>query len=178
MSDDHLPHSAADAFNRALKAADENSAREDEDYVGLPLPEPSAPAVPGLAIGLFPTAGRLPGGPNLVYPAKLIIRVALFSTEMRFDKVTEPLPVPVEGPEGSLGSLDDLARLSIADRQRYRAQYIAALDDVAQAVASGQPADPGYRDITRRNFERLREKALAASYAAMAPLFHAWLYGN
>jgi hypothetical protein len=176
MSDDHLPRSAASAYLRGLKAADETGARVDEDYVGLPLAEPFAAAVPGLAIPLFPTAGRIPGGPNLVYPVRLVIRVALLSDELRFDQVTQPV-VPAEGPNGSLGTLDDLASLSIADRQNLRARYVAMLDKVAVATAGGA-SDDDIRELTRSAFERLREKALAATYAALAPIYIAWLYNR
>jgi hypothetical protein len=177
MSGDPPPSAAAAALLRGLREARDAGVLKDEDYAGLPLPEPLSPAEPGLAIALFPTGGRIPGGPNLVYPARLIIRVALSSTQIRFDPLTEPLRVPVEGPGGSLGSLDDLANLAIADRQKYRAQYVSALDPVAAALAGGPATDRGYRDAVRMAFERLREKALAASYAVIGPLFNAWLYG-
>ncbi len=174
MSDDQ-PQGAAGAYLRGLRTADETGVRVDEDYVGLPLAEPFAPGVAGLAIPLFPTAGRIPGGPNLVYPVRLVIRVALSSAELRFDRVSEPIGVPAEGPAGSLGTLDDLASLTIAERQELRARYIAMLDRAAIAAAGGAAA-ADIRDATRSAFERLREKALGATYAALAPVYIAWLY--
>lgn len=176
MSDDHLPDSAASAYLRGLRMADETGVRVDEDYVGLPLAEPFTAGVPGLAIPLFPTAGRIPGGPNLVYPVRLVIRVALLSDELRFDQVTRPV-VRAEGLEGSLGSLDDLASLSIADRQNLRARYVAMLDRAALATAAGASGED-VREPIRSAFERLREKALAATYAALAPIYFAWLHGR
>ena len=177
MSDDQLPHGAASVYLRALQRADETGVRVDEDYIGLPLAEPFAASVAGLAIPLFPTAGRIPGGPNLVYPARLVIRVALAAGEPRFDPVTQPIGVPAAGPEGSLGTLDDLASLTIAQRQELRARYIALLDRAAVAAAGGAAA-PGMRDETRSAFERLRENALATTYAAIAPIYTAWLFGR
>jgi hypothetical protein len=177
MSDADLPAGAEGAYLRALRAADETGIRYDEDYIGLPLAAPFDRAVPGLAIPLFPTAGRVPGGPNLVYPVRLVIRVALASADLRFDPVTVP-PVTPDGPDGSLGDLNDLASLSIADRQRLRAEYIAMLDTAAAAATSpGDAASGNGRERTRNLFERLREKALAATYAALAPAFMRWLYG-
>jgi hypothetical protein len=174
MSDDLLPQSAASAYLRGLKAADETGVRVDEDYVGLPLAEPFAAAVPGLAIPLFPTAGRIPGGPNLVYPVRLVIRVALLSDDIRFGQVTQPV-VRAEGPQDSLGNLDDLASLGITDRQNLRRQYLAMLDRAAAATAGGA-SDEDVRERIRDAFERLREEALATSYAVVAPNYFAWLY--
>ena len=178
MSDSHLPEGAATAIDRGLKGAEAAELRKDEDYVGLPLGEPFAPAVPGLAIGLFRTAGRRPGGPNLVYPAKIVIRIALLSTEMRFDQPIDDTRVRAEGPEGSLGSLADLAGLSIADRQQLRARYIAALHSAAVAVAGARASDYALQEDIRSVFERLCEKALASSYSVIAPTFIAWLHSR
>lgn len=177
MSDSALPPGAEGAYLRALQAADETGARFDEDYIGLPLAEPFHAGAPGLLIPLFPTAGRVPGGPNLVYPVRLVIRVALRSAELRFDQVTVPL-VAADGPQGSLGNLDDLAGLGIAERQSLRARYVAMLDVAAEAVAgTGAAASPGARERIRDLFDSLREKALAATYAAAAPAYTRWLSG-
>ncbi len=178
MSDSDLPPGAEGAYLRALRAADETGVRYDEDYVGLPLAEPFGSGVPGLLIPLFPTAGRIPGGPNLVYPVRLIIRIAIGSADLRFDPVTA-LPIAADGPDGSLGTLDDLARLGIAERQSLRARYIAMLDVAAKAVAgTGAAASASTRERTRELFDGLRENALAATYAVLAPAYTRWLSGR
>ena len=63
-------------IDRGLEDTEAAGLRKDEDYVGLPLGEPFAPAVPSLAIGPFRTAGRPAGSSEPVNPAKIVIWIS------------------------------------------------------------------------------------------------------
>lgn len=169
MTDDALI-----AFNRGLQAAEAAQVRFEEDYIGLPLAEPFAPEIPGLAVGVFPTAGRFPGGPNLVFPLRVVIRSSLTGPDDRFEERAERAG---PGPNGSLGDLNELARLSIPERQRLRSAYFEILADAADAVA-GRPraADAlRLRSEVRTLFSDLSERVLLRTYRVIAPAFMAWL---
>jgi hypothetical protein len=162
------------AIQRGLIAANAAKARLLEDYIGLPLAEPFAPGTPGLVVGLFPTAGRFPGGPNLVFPIRTIVRVSLVDDGVRIEKRDEANPPQGPGPRGSLGDVNDLARLTIPEWQELRSTYFALLDDAAEAIAQRNATD-ALRSRVRTVFSRLSEAALLSTYRAIAPTFMAWL---
>jgi hypothetical protein len=163
------------AFNRGLQAAEAAQARFEEDYIGLPLAEPFARETPGLVVGVFPTAGRIPNGPNLVFPVRVVIRISLTEIEDRFDTPSGALQRPGSGVDGSLGDLNELARLSIPERQRLRSAYFEILADAAEMVAGRSRTTQALRSQVQGLFSDLSEQVLLPTYQVIAPAFMAWI---
>jgi len=149
----------------------------DGTLLGLPLPEPFASRTPGLLVGLFPTSGRIPGGQNLVFPPKFVLRINLLTGDSQFADSAPLASGRGPGPRGSLGDLND-SRTVFEHRQHDQEAYFSLLDRIAPKVAggTGRTSDnAALRSRASALVNILSERAIVAVLYRLAPVFTAWL---
>ncbi len=157
---------------RKLGLARAGSAVSDEDFIGADLAEP-VDGKPGLTLAIFPTVGRVPGGPNLCRPAKLLIRVSLPDGLLVYTHAIRPGSIPGARPDGFLGSFSDDPPASVQDYMKDKNAWTDGLDRIGDAVARQTSA--GERAALLAIYDRAPWKMLQPTYKAIAPTFIRWL---
>lgn len=170
MSKSFPPGTIERARNAALVKA--GPAVLEEDFIGPDLAEP-VDGKPGLVFAVFPTSGRRPGGRNLCFPAKLVIRVTLPDLETIQISPIKSGAIPGKLADGTLGSFSVDAPASVKGYMKDLADWTRGLEAVGDAVL--RQADARERDALRDIYDRFPWKMLTPTYQAIAPTFLRWL---
>lgn len=166
------------AINRSLNDPDVAKLVFDEQYHTLPQLVPRLVGG-GVVFSLCRCEGPASTS-NLLFPPNPTVWATIDTDEKPIAREMNPAQHGLRvGPAGEIGSLDDLAGLSVDERLSLNAHYLSLLDRIhaeGHLIARAR-SDAGLALAreTAHVFHRLGEVALRPYYEHVAPDFMAWL---
>jgi len=165
------------AINRSLNDPDVARLVFDEQYHTLPQ---LVPRQGGVVVFSLCRCESPASASNLLFPPSPTLWATIDTDDRPIAREMDPAQLGLRvGPAGEIGSLDDLAGLSVDERLSLHAHYLSLLDRIH---AEGHLMARAYSDAglalareTARVFDRLCEDALRPYYEHVAPDFMAWL---